>query len=287
MNKYEQLIEFIINDESEQARKLFHDIVVEKSRDIYEGLMDEEVGGNEVEDLVDEIECDEEGISEEEDGIELVGDADSEEGNDFDVDAGEFGDDEGAEEGGLEDRVLDLESALDELKAEFDELMAGEAGEEEHADMFGGDDEGAEEFGSDEDLEGDEGAEQFGGEEDEIVREYVEKVADQGQKSEGGEVGTGKRASINTKTPLAGKNDMGGTAKNIAQGKAGTSQDGRSPTKASNEYTKGQGNIKSGNINVPGGKAGNAYKTKEGAKSGEGQTTDGKVSVSTKSPLAK
>ena len=42
MNKYEQLIEHIINDEEAKARALFHEIVVEKSRDIYESLMDEE-----------------------------------------------------------------------------------------------------------------------------------------------------------------------------------------------------------------------------------------------------
>ena len=53
-NKYEQLVEFIINDETDKARELFHQIVVEKSRDIYESLVSEEdlaeVGGNEVED---------------------------------------------------------------------------------------------------------------------------------------------------------------------------------------------------------------------------------------------
>ena len=67
-NKYEQLVEFIINDETDKARALFHEIVVEKSRDIYESLVEEEdrdetMGGNEVEDLVDEVSLDEEGIS--------------------------------------------------------------------------------------------------------------------------------------------------------------------------------------------------------------------------------
>ena len=42
MNKYEQLVEFIINDENDKARELFHQIVVEKSRDIYESLVAEE-----------------------------------------------------------------------------------------------------------------------------------------------------------------------------------------------------------------------------------------------------
>ena len=65
MNKYEQLIEHIINDETDKARELFHSIVVEKSRDIYESLIDEqdleEVGGNQVDSLVDEITADETG----------------------------------------------------------------------------------------------------------------------------------------------------------------------------------------------------------------------------------
>ena len=42
MNKFEQLIEYVINDEQEKARELFHDIVVEKSREIYEEIMSEE-----------------------------------------------------------------------------------------------------------------------------------------------------------------------------------------------------------------------------------------------------
>ena len=42
MNKFEQLIEYVINDDDAKARELFHDIVVEKSREIYENLMNEE-----------------------------------------------------------------------------------------------------------------------------------------------------------------------------------------------------------------------------------------------------
>ena len=42
MNKFEQLIEYVINDEEEKARALFHDIVVEKSRNIYEEIMSDE-----------------------------------------------------------------------------------------------------------------------------------------------------------------------------------------------------------------------------------------------------
>ena len=41
MNQYEKLIELIINEQEDQARELFHQIVVEKSREIYENLIDE------------------------------------------------------------------------------------------------------------------------------------------------------------------------------------------------------------------------------------------------------
>jgi len=42
MNKFEQLIEFVINDDEKRAKALFHEIVVEKSKDIYEEIMSEE-----------------------------------------------------------------------------------------------------------------------------------------------------------------------------------------------------------------------------------------------------
>lgn len=42
MNKFEQLIEYVINDEEAKARELFHELVVEKSRAIYEEMMAEE-----------------------------------------------------------------------------------------------------------------------------------------------------------------------------------------------------------------------------------------------------
>ena len=41
--KFEKLIDLIINENEEQARELFHEIVVEKSREIYESIMEEEM----------------------------------------------------------------------------------------------------------------------------------------------------------------------------------------------------------------------------------------------------
>ena len=143
-SKFEQLIEFVINDEEAKAKELFHDIVVEKSREIYESLMDEEVeeeeesveegmmGGDAADDLIDDVETEEQGMSEGEDEFA----ADDEE----EFAAGdEFGAEEGEEEE-LEDRVVDLEDKLDELMAEFEAMMGGDAAEAE--DEFGPDDGG-------------------------------------------------------------------------------------------------------------------------------------------------
>jgi hypothetical protein len=142
MNKYEKLIEYIINEQEDKARELFHQIVVEKSRDIYESLIDDEdfeesVGGNAVDSLVDEIEADEQGMTEA-DMDDMGDEADMDDMDDMgdEADMDDMGDeadmDDMGSEGDVEGRVQDLESALDELKAEFDALMADEEAEEEN-----------------------------------------------------------------------------------------------------------------------------------------------------------
>ena len=334
MNKFEKLIEYIINDEDSKARELFHQIVVEKSRDIYESIMDEEqveetVHGAEVDDLVDEVSCEEETFEGDEEGEEefpVTGD--EEFGGEEEVVGDEFGGEE--EVAGEQDELLNIDAKLDELLSKFDEIMGDNvsSGDEE----FGGEEEVVgDEFGGEEEVVGDE----FGGEEQfaegknpfagsgksgksgsgsaksgksgksgsgsaksgksgksasELMREYVEKIGDvyggQGDASEGDAVGAaGKKTSVNTKPASVGPGaDFGGNV--VKTSTKQENQDGTTPTKASNEYNKGQGEIKSGNRNVPGGKAdklettGKKYET---SKEAEGQTTDGKVPVATKS----
>ena len=286
MNKYEQLIEHIINDETDKARELFHTIVVEKSRDIYENLIDEqdldEVGGNQVEDLVDEITIDEQGMTEEEESEEGADEAPA-------MDAEEMPSEEGHEEAEIEDRVVDLEDALDELKAEFDALMAGEEHEEEMMPGMHGDKDADEMEGmmyqeeqseffeaKDEDEEDKEDEDD---EEKEVVKEYVEKVAAPSNKTEGGEVGKGGSANVNKASTVAGKNDMGGSSANIAKGGAEANPDGTSPkaTVKPKGELKGAGSYE----NVPGAKAGQAYAKKETAVKAE------VGGVNKTSPLAK
>ena len=310
--KYEQLIEYIINDDEAKARELFHQIVVEKSRDIYESLIDEqdleEVGGNPVGNMVDEISADEEGMQEDEE--EFDSEEDSEEDEDgMDMDGGDdFGHDDHDMHGeqDLESKVMDLEDALDELKAEFDALMAGEEAEEhDHPgihDMGGADvgmgDEGDEMEGmymedaedddeeddDEEDLEESKKAKEdmLKGKKDkkkmteaEWIREYVEKIGEYpGEQANpsGKMAGTGskseKQGERNTKSVVAGENNMGGTTKNIARGGSNPDVFGKNIEEPNNEYSKGRGQLKDAGkfANVPGKDSGHtAYKNKEGS----------------------
>jgi hypothetical protein len=231
-NKFEQLIEYIINDETEKAHELFHAVVVEKSREIYNELVAEDFDGAEpgapqsldqTDDMMGDISADEEGMDH----------------NDSDDMGDEFGHDEEDEvehdEGDIEDRVVDLEDALDDLKAEFEKLMHDEQNEPEH-DMA----------------------------EEGVVREYTEKVKEfyKGDNGEGTGVGAGSLGgSTNTKSTVAGKNDMGGTAKNIAQNGSNPAPEGSAYKEPTNEYAKGKGKLPGAGSyeNVPGAKAGKAF----------------------------
>jgi hypothetical protein len=312
MNKYEQLIEHIINDEEDRARALFHEIVVEKSRDIYESLMDEEyteegMGGSQVEDMVDEIAMDEtDGIGE---GDDDMGDMDSDDMLGGDEVMGMGGEDD------LEQKVMDLESELESLKAEFEQLMGGEDGDMDMDDMGGMGDMGDEEGDMDDmddmgdEEKADEGMMETSHDDMEesvteskrqplqktavdLMREYVEKISSPGN-TEGQSAGTstgGDHANVNTKSIVAGKNDMGGTTQNIAKGGQGAdaNPDGNSPKwKADGKLVKNaqEIDVAKRNVNKPGGNKGaqNWYNTKASAKKGEGQTTDGSVPVQKRS----
>ena len=42
MSKFEKLLDLLVNENKDEAEKVFHEIVVEKSRQIYEGILAEE-----------------------------------------------------------------------------------------------------------------------------------------------------------------------------------------------------------------------------------------------------
>lgn len=133
-------MDLIINENEEQARELFHDIVVDASREIYESIMEEEMMdesmheddmdegmGGQVGDLLDEISAEEEGMMEE-DEMEM---ADEEESFDLEADGM---DDEEAGEDEVEDAVIRIEDKLDRLMAEFESIMASDDMADDMAD---------------------------------------------------------------------------------------------------------------------------------------------------------
>jgi len=239
MNKFEKLIEYIINDEDDKARALFHDIVVEKSRDIYESIMDEEsmeeVAGNQVEDMVDEIST-EESMGE---GDEAPMDGDMDDMDDMDDMSGSMpadgevdADDLSSEHQEIEGTVMNIDSKLDELLAKFDEIMGGgeiatageePAGEEEpHPEeesmgmmeagnpfaKSGSGKSGSGKSGSGVSGSGKSGSGKSGSGKMEskstaqLMREYVDKIGDiyggQGDAAEGTAVGTGNKTGKTT-----------------------------------------------------------------------------------------
>jgi hypothetical protein len=263
-NQFEAMLEALINEDQEQAKEIFHNIVVAKSREIYEELLESDFA----EATEDEEEKTEEGMEGEEVPVEPTEGFDDEEGSDDEPDdeegdvGGDAGDAFGDEAEGEDlsdeeqtDRILDLEDALEQLKAEFEQLMAGEEGEEH---MGGMDDMG--------------GMDAMGGEEDEMEQmfEYVDKVALPKHGDNG----------VNTKSLIDNmKNDMGGTNANIA--KSFSTEKGGTQGGLLNPSTKEEN---FGNINVPGGNAGKtSFKKKEpghGAeKAGAKETADNKQSL--------
>lgn len=281
-SKFEQMLEYLISEEQEKAKEIFHQLVVEKSREIYEQILsedfqteddeeddDEEKMESSHEDDEEQMEASDDEDEDEPKGGEDDGEVGGDATDDFmgDVDSDEDEEDGAEGEGDLEDRVMDLEDALDDLRAEFETMMSGE----DDMDM-GGDDMGMgdEMPGDDMGMDGDDmGMEKpvkdSFGLSDNFMREYIEKVSEPKHGDDG----------VNTKSIVAGKNDMGGTTANIAKshvenGKGGTQGGLLNPSAK---------DMNTGNINRPGGNAGKtAFKKKEpghGAeKAGAKETAD-------------
>ena len=304
LNKFEKMLELLVNEDKEAAQELFHEIVVEKSRDIYESLLEDD---EEVEEATDEEEDDEEveeasdeEVDESDEDLdenfsldtfeveaddEEADDAGDEEADDMDMGDEEGEEDEG-EEGDVEDRVEDLEDALDDLKAEFEKMMAGD------------DEEGDDEEGDDMDMGGDETDDMMGDlgmdteestEDDESfqatitpmetktaksageqMREYVEKVS-----------ATMGDNGADTKSAVAAPNKMGnGTTANLVNGgesKGEGTQGGLAAPTPKDMNTK--------NVNVPGAKGATKMSSTKGH--GAEKKASGDNGVNTKSTIGK
>ena len=181
--------------------------------------------------------------------------------SDGDDDEMGMGDDDEDED--IEDRVVDLEDALDDLKAEFEKMMSGD----DEGDMDGdaedmpdmddeGDDEAEEESYDNSELSVEDEVPAFEGKKSagEQMREYVEKVA------------SPKGEDNKATSPVASANKMGGTTGNIAQG--GEETGGKAAAPKEMPIGKRQ-------ENKPGGKASKSMSNAKGhgaEKKGAGET---------------
>ena len=271
------MLEHLINEDEQKAKELFHDIVVAKSREIYETLISEDFDEGMMPDEMPaeepEMEASDE-FSGDDATDDMMGDIEG-----GDEEGGDMGGDDVSLSGGdvdeLQDRVVDLEDALDALRDEFESLMGGEEGA---ADDMGGDDMGDEPVPEMDGVEmpamevrDDDEDEDNNNTDEAFIREYVEKVT----AAKGGDDGA------NTKSIVAKKNDMGGTSGNLNKAFA---DNGKGGTQGGllNPSTK---DLNSGNVNVPGGKAGVKHlKTVSGGHGAEKKST-GDNGANTNSPI--
>jgi hypothetical protein len=302
VNKFEQLLEYVVNGEQAKAEDLFHALVVAKSREIYENLINEEMEEEEMDEAMEEEDMDE--SMEEEDMDESMDDDSGYGGDETDDMVDDMKDPEGDEpsdddesdhmghdKGSEDDRLNDLEDALNDLKAEFEMLVKGEEHEEEgdpshHGDVHMSDIEHDMQGGGHDEMGGgmfEEEIEEIAMSPAEMMREYVDKIGEPyksgngiSNTKEGGHVGAqagSVTGTTNTKSVVAKKNDMGGTTANIARGgeagKGGTQGGLLNPTTKEENFR---------NINVPGGNAGKTgftHRVSDGhgtEKKGKGET---------------
>ncbi len=305
MSKFEQLLDLIVNEEMDKANELFHEIVVEKSRDIYENLIAEEAEENaDVEEAVDDMDESaddvEEGMDDDTDVEESMDDdtdesidledsymmdGDDEEGLPGEEKTGDFGADIGATddemdgaEGGEDSAIFDIKNAIADLEAAFAELEASKGGD------MGGD-----EFDNKGGMDGEEEPMKMGFQEGRrMTREYTEKVGNDweknSQKAQGQYLGagTGEKdgAPVEGRSPIssgAGK-PVGGKnvgAGNIVRGDTeGQSNTGTSPAKVNKGINpESSEKFAKGIHNVDGAKSG--VKTLSAVKGGHGAEKKG------------
>ena len=239
INKFKRLMDLVINEDHDQARELFHEITVEKSREIFESQMfeddmededlDEGMGGQ-VGDLLDEINAEEEGMTEEDESDIEFDDEAEEDGENFTHDLEADHDDEGDEN---EDAIIRIEDKLDQLMAEFEDIMGGGAEED-----FGGEEEV--EFGAEEDF-GDE-------EDDEAMMEAVQLQKISVTHGDNG---------VQTKSPVTFNSGKAGMDSSPVNFSGGAESHPTGPKGPSNAYSKGETSVKGAGSfkNAPGQKS--------------------------------
>lgn len=291
--KFEQLLDYLVNEEMEKANELFHEIVVEKSREIYENLITQEAEeieedetdedleeGDDLEEDDDDLEEDDDGLEEDENTDEDLeeGDTDLEDSYMMDADddsempmgggdepmggdaTDKFSSDIEAdgEESEEDEAILDIKNAIEELEAAFSKLQdaqGGGLGMDSDMDMKSTSDDDDDETDEMMGMPAMEGKKR-------MTREYVEKVAKPSGDVAGANTGEKMSAAETTESPINKKAaatapKTGATPKNILGKSATANEDG----------TKPHGKV--GGVLKQGGKfVGNSTHNVDGVKSG-------------------
>jgi hypothetical protein len=221
-DRYSKIIESLVNGEGEVASDLLHEAFVDKAREIWSGLVEqdeiveEDISEEEIEEsyfdedvdaFEEEIAAEEEyAMEDEDDESEAEFELASDDEMDMEMDMDSEGDMEPESEAGIEDAMLSVEDALADLKAEFAQLMGDDMGDEEEAGLS--DELPADDFASD--LEPEEEVEEeyaFEADESEELEEAADltKIGKDGMHPSEMPAGDDGKAS-----PVASKNDMGG-----------------------------------------------------------------------------
>ena len=178
--KFEQLLDFLVNEEMDKANELFHEIVVEKSREIYENLIAEEEEEQDPNQPVDEADADSELPVDEAEDVDT--DESFEMEDSFEMEAGDEGDEE-PQAGGMEktddfhdeitggeteedEAIMDMKAAFNELKAALEKMERAQGSE------------ASSEFDAEEPTAEDDDMTMGMYEGRRVTREYVEKVGD-------------------------------------------------------------------------------------------------------------
>ena len=256
-NKFEEMLERLVNEDRAGAEELFHEIVVEKSREIYEGLLEDEEVEETTDETVDEAtdeevdeseedldEATDEEVDESEEDLDEATDEEVDEAADEEVEEGIFdeadptddmmgdiempdagddmdmgGDDDMGmdDEGDVEDRVADLEDELEALKAEFEAMM----GDEEPGDEEPADDMPMDMDSEEGDDEAEEEAVAFEATDEEVEEatdEEVEEATDEVEESKLPKSQTEIMREYTDKVS-ASMGDNGANAKSVVAGK--------------------------------------------------------------------
>jgi hypothetical protein len=254
-DRYTKIIESLVNGDEANASDLLHEAFVEKAREIWNDIVEadeivedgvaeedieEAIGNEEADDFLDDIETDEKEIEAEEafgedeepemDDLEAAEELGGDEEAPADIDMDGDIDAHDEEHGDIEDKLVSVEDALSDLKAEFAKIMGDDEAPAEDPEM---DMEPEMEPEMEETValeatdEAEAEAEEVTEKAEETVEEDAEELEEAAELKKVGKDGAMHPVNMpagddGKASPVAGKNDMGGKAVDMTKDSKGS-----------------------------------------------------------------